>query len=263
MKRIIAVVLAVGTAGLLAGQPGHAAATTRPAAAFTGTATPEEAGWAVTGARFRFLRDTFVLPDAGRFAGQVGAFGVSLQLWSAGRVEVLWISTCATSTCTLSGTPAHNVPWNAAAAEFDPATSVLLRSDGAGPAMAAGDTVTEELYYNRAAGKVNFTVLDATAGTAFRTSLLVGPSETFRVGRVGAEFATDPFSGAPYSAPGSVRRLVHITGVRVTDYAVQRGGIGSAHWGSGKLTWTRTATGAVNANASNLVGSSFWVRLQP
>jgi hypothetical protein len=60
---------------------GSAGASTGPA--FT---SPEQAGYAVTGARF-IVAETWVrLPDAARFSAEISQLGVSVQLWTPGTV---------------------------------------------------------------------------------------------------------------------------------------------------------------------------------
>lgn len=67
------------------------------------TASPEQAGYVDTGARFLYVQARVTLPDASQFASEVGAYGLSVQLWSAAKVLVLGISTCTTASCAPGG----------------------------------------------------------------------------------------------------------------------------------------------------------------
>src|ERR1700722_9349193 len=107
---------------------GPSAAAVRPA-----VASPEQAGYVATGARFRYVQTTVTLPDATQFASEVGGFGLSVQLWSGAKILVLGISPA-------TGPPAE--PYNAAVAVFDRATGGSLHTDTSSPAMAPGDSVT-------------------------------------------------------------------------------------------------------------------------
>src|SRR6266540_2035371 len=62
-----------------------ALAASLPAGASTGPrlTSQEQAGYAASGARFRFVETTFTLPDATKFASEVGGLGASVQLISS------------------------------------------------------------------------------------------------------------------------------------------------------------------------------------
>jgi hypothetical protein len=240
---------------------GPSAAAVRPA-----VASPEQAGYVATGARFRYVQTTVTLPDASKFASEVGAYGLSVQLWSGAKIVVLGISTCTTVSCAPGGNPAAGEPYNAAVAVFDQATGGMLHSDTNSPAMAPGDSVTLSVFYDRAAGTDTFTATDTTAGTSF-TDTYQDPSASYQQARVGAEFGADPFHTAPYDAPADPVHLVKLSGIRVTDYSGQRGGFSSAHWDHAKVNWTRNGktSGAVDGHPRDLFssGTAFNIYLQP
>jgi hypothetical protein len=253
------VIASLGALGLATAAP--SAAAVKPA-----IASPEQAGYVATGARFRYVQATVTLPNAAQFAGQIGAYGASVQLWSGAKILVLGISTCTTTSCAPGGTPAPAEPYNAAVAVFDRATGGVLHSDSSSPAMAPGDSVTLSAFYDRAAGTDTFTVTDTTSGKSF-TDTYSDPSATYQQARAGAEFGADPFHTAPYNAPPDPVHLVKLGGIRVTDYSGQRGGFSSSHWDHGKVNWTRNgkATGAVNGHPRDLftAGTAFNIYLQP
>jgi hypothetical protein len=241
LKRIIALLATLATAisfSFLAASAAGAAVGPR---VFSG----EEGGFQASGAQFRFVRTTFVLPDAGNFAADAGSFGLSVQLWSADQAHILGISTCGTDTCHLGGIVIHSEGWNAGVAVYDPVSHALLHSNGASPVMAAGDTITEAMYYNRTTGFVNYSVFDATAGTQFTDSFHVGPAEHFRVARIGAEFSVDPFTVAPFSNPAIKTHLVTFRNIRLTTYSGFRSGL-FAWWVRSKIEMTSNGLGSGN-----------------
>jgi hypothetical protein len=243
------------------------------AGAATGSAmySPEEAGFVATGANFQRVYDRFTLPDASQFASNVGSFSLSLTLRSTQVSQapeltvVLGISTCTTITCTAGGTPAVE-PWNAALAVFNSVTHQLVCSNGNSPPMAAGDVVSERVRYDRDTGYIYARVFDTFTGRVFRAHCNVGFVQKFGEARVGAEFATDPWSTAPYNAPASVTPLATLGHVWLTSYSGHKAGLIS-WWTRQKLFWTRNglSTGAVNAAPSSLFdsGHAFTVNLLP
>jgi hypothetical protein len=266
IRHTLASLTATSTMIASLGALGLATAGTSTAAVRPTTASPEQAGYVATGARFRYVQTTVTLPDASQFASEVGAYGLSVQLWSGAKIVVLGISTCTTVSCAPGGSPAKGEPYNAAVAVFDRATDGVLHSDGNSPAMAPGDSVTLSVFYDQGAGTDTFTATDTTAGSSF-TDTYQDPSATYRQARAGAEFATDPFHTAPYDAPADPVHLVKLSGIRVTDYAGQRGGFSSPHWDHAKVNWTRNGktTGAVDGHPRDLfsAGTAFNIYLQP
>jgi len=235
--------------------------------------SPEQAGYAATGAHFRFISETFTLPDASKFASNVGSFGLSVQLWSPNHVVVLGISTCTNSTgCNVAGGTPATEQWNAAVAIFDPVTHSMQYSNGASPAMAAGDVVTEQLHYSRISGFLTSTVLDATAGTKFVDSFHVGPAVLFSQARAGAEFACDPFDNLNCSTPlvynstVSETHLVTLKDAKITTYSGHRSSWAS-WWTHSKVLMTRNGlpTGAIDVRPHNLwnFGRNFGIFLEP
>jgi hypothetical protein len=257
MRRTLASLTATSTVIATFGALGLATAGPSAAAVKPAIASPEQAGYVATGARFRYVQTTVTLPDATQFASEVGGFGLSVQLWSGAKILVLGIST---------GTASPAEPYNAAVAVFDRATGGSLHTDTNSPAMAPGDSVTLSVFYDRATGTDTFTVTDATAHSSF-TDTYSDPSATYQQARVGAEFAVDPFHTAPYNAPPDPVHLVRLGGIRVTDYSGQRGGFSSSHWDHAKVNWTRNGkvTGAVDGHPRDLfsAGTAFNVYLQP
>jgi hypothetical protein len=266
IRRTIASLTATSTVIASLGALSLATAGASAAAVRPTIASPEQAAYVATGARFRYIQTTVALPDASQFASEIGSYGLSVQLWSGDKILVLGISTCTTANCAPGGTPAKGEPYNAAVAVFDRATGEVLHSATNSPAMAPGDSVTLSAFYDRTAGTDTFTVTDTTASTSF-TDTYQDPSATYRQARAGAEFATDPFHTAPYDAPADPVHLVRLSGIRVTDYSAQRGGFSSPHWDHAKVNWTRNGktTGAVDGHPRDLfsAGTAFNIYLEP
>jgi hypothetical protein len=261
---------------------GVALAAALPAGAVTGptVASPEQAGFAATGAQFRFVQSSSTLPNAANFATEIGGFGLSVHLWSAHSVVVLGVSN--------STTAGH---YNAAVAVFNPVTKTTVCSTAGGGtsptplcagtplawtngliSFAPGDFVTESIFYNRGAGTTSFTVMDVTSGDSLAYTRHAGTGISWNQARVGAEFGCTPWASCappapvPYTAPPNPVTLASFSGIRLTTYSGHRSGL-SSWWTHSKIEWTRNGllTGAVNAKATNLssFGTAFSVNLQP
>jgi len=236
----------------LAAVPVAAAALTLTAvpAATAATGPPiysgEQAGYAAYKAHFRFIEESFTLPDASAAADVVNSYRVSVQLWSRDFVAVLGVFDTTTRS-----------PWHGRVAVFNPATHRLVHSDTASPGMAAGDVVTEHIYYNRTTGDLDFGLVDTTAGTSFTDSFHVGPTEVFFQARAGAEFGPTPWSTRiAYAAPASEMHLVTLRHARLTSYSGHRDGW-SSWWTHAKVIMTidGTATSPVHVRPHNLWNS--------
>jgi hypothetical protein len=257
---------------------GLALAAAAPAGAATGptVASVQQAGFTATGAQFRYVQESFTLPNAAKFASEIGGFGLSVHLWSAHSVVVLGVS---------NSTTAGN--FNAAAAVFNPVTQATVCSTaGSGTRLCAGtptnwtdgsvsfapgDFLTESIFYSQGAGTIEFTVIDQTSGQSLTYTRNAGKGISWNQARVGAEFGCTPWASCgtgpvPYNAPSDPVTLASFSGIRLTTYSGHRAGV-SSWWTHSKIEWTRNGktTGAVNAKASNLSGTGtvFSVSLEP
>ncbi len=245
-----------------------------PAAAAIGQIyySPEQAGYAATGARFQYVQSTVRLPDASAFASEVGGFGVSVQLWTRYRVVVVGVS---------NATTAGN--YNAAVAVYSRTNKTLICSTAATGAQlcpnvgsrwtdgsvdfAPGDDVTLTIWYDRSAGVDHFYVDDNTTGVElFYGGYAPGTGKTYGQARVGAEFAAGPWSSFTYSPPASETHLVTFRDSFLVTYS---GSVSSFYswWTRHKIDATSngTATGTVEVRPHNLwnFGANFGVYLQP
>jgi len=189
MKRRLAVVAAAAAAPLLA------FALAVPVGASTGPLVPsiEESGYQGADAQFRFVQATVFLRDPTQYSASLAGYGLSVQLWSEGRVIVLGVS---------AGT---NPPssYSPAVSVFNRVTHALVCSTAANPpqqcpdtpvswangsvSFPAGRSVTENLFYDQRSGVVTATVLDVTTGLASAATYHAGIGQSFKVARIGAE----------------------------------------------------------------------------
>jgi hypothetical protein len=281
-SRIASLLAALATAGAVS----LAAAGTASAATAPAFGSPEQAGFAAAGAgaQFRYVQATITLPDASKFASEIGGFGVSVQLWSGKSVAVLGIS---------NSTTAGN--YSAAVAMFDPTqpnlnvypNGLVCSTADAGSqlcpgtptdwtdgsvAFAPGATIFISAFYDRATGGTMFLVKDPQANEFLSYTFASGKGISWREARVGAEFGCSPFascsgsSPVPYNAPPAPVHLVKFSGIRLTTYSGHRAGF-SSWWLHAKVLWTRNGliSGAVNARPHSLFdgGTAFNDYLQP
>jgi hypothetical protein len=281
-SRITVLLAAFATAGAVTlAAAGAASAATAPA-----FGSPEQAGFAAAGAgaQFRYVQAVVTLPNASKFASEIGGFGVSVQLWSGKSVAVLGISNSTTAGS-----------YSAAVAMFDPTqpnlnvypNGLVCSTAGAGSqlcpgtptdwtdgsvAFSPGATIFISAFYDRATGGTMFLVKDPQANEFLSYTFASGKGISWREARVGAEFGCSPFascsgsSPVPYNAPPSPVHLVKFSGIRLTTYSGHRAGLRS-WWLHAKVLWTRNGSisGAVNARPHSLFdgGTAFNVYLEP
>jgi hypothetical protein len=208
-----AVVPAAVAAAVLAG-PAAASASTGPR-----YASAEQTGYAATGAQFGYLTASVYLRKPAQYAGVVGQYSHTIQLWSSGLVAVFGASA---STSGSAYTPYVHI--------FDATSHQLLASDpnalwcdqgNCGPAIgsfAAGDTLRFQAEYGD--GDLSFAVVDHAAGTLFTASpYTVGTGVSFTQARVGTEFGSDPWTAPPsYTHPAAWTKIAVYTKVRLITY---------------------------------------------
>ncbi len=251
MIRKIQRIAAVGAASA-----GLALAAALPVGAATGSSltSHEQAGYAVTGARFRFVQTTFTLPDASKFASELPdkGLGVSVQLISS---ENTWM-VFSFNTTTDSGVYAASF-----ANEFD--AGAAIGAHGAlGPNgwAKAGDSVTLSIFYDRA-GHDHLTAVDNTTGEAHFTSVAI-PTTQYTQARVGTEFGVTPSSTAGYTAPATETRVVTLNGIHLTSYSGHRAGLVS-WWVRHKVLMVSHGVVEIAPHGVFNLGRSFNVFMEP
>ncbi len=196
---------------------GLALAAALPAGASVGPAftSHEQAAYAVTNARFRFVQTTFTLPDATKFTSEVSALGVSVQLISS---ENTWM-VLSFNTTTASGVYAASF-----ANEFDAGAAIGAHGSlGTNGWAKAGDSVTLSIFYDRV-GHDHLTAVDNTTGEAHFTSVAV-PATQYTQARVGTEFGDTPSATAAYTPPITETHLVTLNDIHLTTYSGHRAGL--------------------------------------
>ena len=233
---------------------GMALAAALPAGASAGPrlTSHEQAAYAASGARFRFVQTTFKLPDATKFASEVGGLGVSVQLISS---ENTWM-VFSFNTTTASGVYAASF-----ANEFNAGQSIGS-SGTLGPNgwAKAGDSVTLSIYYDRA-GHDQLVAVDNTTGEAHFTTVAI-PKTNYTQARVGAEFGATPSSTAPYTAPSAETHLVTLTGIRLTSYGGHHAGLVS-WWERQKVFMVSGSVTQIEPHNVFAAGTSFGVYMEP
>ena len=267
MKRTVTLVAGVlGAMGLVLAAAGTAFASTGPR-----FFSPEQAGFAATGAHFKFVHTEVMLPDASQFATNVAGFGFSVQLWTKYRVVVLGLSN--------STTPGD---YSAAVAVFSRVTHALICSTASASKLCpnvpsgwtsgqisfpAGHIVRLTAQYLRNTGVDRFLVTDQATGVQLSYSgYAPGTGQIYRQARIGAEFAADPFSTFTYTPPATEKHLALFDGSLLMTYSGHVSGL-SSWWVRHKIFTTSngTSAGTVRAKPHNLFnfGSDFDVYLEP
>lgn len=268
-SRVIVVLMSV------LGSLGAALALAAPAAAAVGPRffSPEQAGYAATGARFSYVQTIVRLPNASAFASELAGFGVSVQLWTRYRVVVLGVS---------NSTTAGN--YSAAVAVFNRTTHALICSTAGSGAQkcpnvgarwtngsvsfAPGDQMTFGIVYDRSTGRDHFRVDDNTARTTlYYGGYRPGTGKNYTQARVGAEFADSPWGTFTYHPPAAETHLVTFRYSELITYNGMPGQTFSSWWTRHKILATSngSSTGTVEVRPHDLYnrGASFSVYLEP
>lgn len=180
------------------------------AAASTGSAidTPGQAGYAVTGAHFIYAASWVRLPDASKFASELGRLSVTVQFWNSALVLDLTATACTDMTCRPGGTPVTR-KYRLRFAVYKRSTGALVCSTAA-TGQARCPAVPRSWNTARIApGHIVPIYLDCP--TPYRDIYAsVGryqymydhpPRNMFGQARIGLQFGTDPWSRAAFRAP--------------------------------------------------------------
>jgi hypothetical protein len=245
-------------AGLAA--PLLAMAVAAPAGAATGPrmGSAGQTGFVVTGAQIRDVRGQVFGRNGGGFASTQAGIGGSLSLWAGGgrgTIVLVGIST---------GTGAAHEPWSPGINVYQDHKLIASQND----ASVHGQTCTKgvctpgdsanwpdqqqfrlELFYNRAAGNVEFHATAAN-GDSYSGFYHVGAGVSFSQARVTADFGNTPFDSAGYTAaPPAAKPYLTWSRVGLTSYSGHRAGLNS--W------WTRSHLDLVDAAGGAVAGSLF------
>jgi hypothetical protein len=266
-------------AALLAGASLAVLMVTGSVAASTGSAyySPDQGGYVATGAKFKVAEATVRLPDASRYARELGRVGVSIQLWNTAAVFELSLSTCTDTSCQPGGSPVSH-KYQAAFREFSRSTHSLICSTtngtcpgvpaawtGTAARFAPGDKVFLSIFYDPSNG---FT--DISVNNLDYDNLYPGPGLVFSQARIGAEFGTTPWSTVTYHAPRSETWLLTFAqSSREAEIVTDSGHASclSSWWVHHKVTMTSDGTSGtrIEGQAHDLRndGCDFAVYLEP
>ena len=271
----------VKRAGLLLAVIGAAViGTAGSAAASTGgpAYSKEQAGYSVTGARFKEVEVNFRLPDAGQFAADAGQVGLSVQLWSKHLVVDLRVAACTDASCQAGGKPADR-EYRLGFTVYSRSTRAVLCSTAANtcpdvPASwnraryRSGRTVSLTLFFDP-----NTHYFQPSAPGEIYFGYTPGTSAVFTQGRIGVEFGATPWTVTPVKLPAH-RTAVATFGVPVgppyeAEFATYSGGAGCvSSWYAHhrvQMTSTGSAAGRLIAGPLGLsnLGCNFTVYLRP
>lgn len=189
------------------------------ASASTGTqyASAEQVGYAATGAQFEVVRASVYLRTPAQYAGAVGQYSHSVQLWSSGLVAVVGVSA---STSGTSYTPYAKI--------YDASSHQLLASNPDGQwcgsscvptigTFPAGDTVILRLTFFPNTGYLNFLADDRTHH--LHADYTTATGESFTQARLGTEFGSDPWTApASFTHPAAWTKIAAYNGVTLQTY---------------------------------------------
>jgi hypothetical protein len=240
-----------------------------PAGASTGTSwiSPEQAGYAATGAQFKTVHTDVYLRNPAQYAGYVAGFRHSIQLWSSDLVVSLDVEATTgpsepfyVSNATIYNRSTHQVIAHNPNQRFcDPEGTCSSRRG----IFEAATEMQLSIVYSPADGRVTMTEHDPTIHATY-TSHYTVTRQSFTQARVGTEFGSSPWD-ASYSHTGFVAMAIKIaaySNVRLTSYSGHTATLWS-WWVHHKLLAFKSATEIVAA-PSNLMngGADFNTKLQ-
>jgi hypothetical protein len=272
----------VKRAGLILAVIGAAViGTSGSAAASTGgpAYSKEQAGYSVTGARFKEVEVNVRLPVAGRFAANTGQVGWSVQLWSKHLVVDLRLAACTDASCRAGGQPADR-EYRLGFTVYSRSTRAVLCSTAAStcPQVPAswnraryhsGRTVGLTLFFDPNTG-----YFQASAPRQLYIGYTPGTGAVFSQARIGVEFGATPWSVTPVKLPAH-RTAVATFGVSAgpareaefVTYSGRAGCINAPWYAYHRLQMTSTGSAAGRQIAAPLglsnLGCNFTVYLRP
>ncbi|MHB1434410.1 MAG: hypothetical protein ACYCVZ_20125 [Streptosporangiaceae bacterium] len=198
---VISVIAGIGLA--IGGAAGTALARTGPA-----FRSPEQAGYAVSGARFTGVEAWVRLPPAARFAREVGQLGVSAQVMTSRLVIDLKATACSTTTCRPGGRPVMR-SYRVQVSVYNRSSHALICSTAASGSRECPNVPSSFRNYRvRPGKKVQLYIIYAppwrflflSVGDA-QYNLPVSRHSAFTQANLGVEFGATPWSSVPFRAP--------------------------------------------------------------
>lgn len=259
---------------------------TGAAAAGSGSAyySPDQGGFAITGAHFKVAEVRVTLPDASHFAREIGRVGLGVQLWSTATVIDLRVSVCTDSACQPGGSPVTR-KYRPVLRVFSRATGSLICSTGdktcpGTPSawnsvrFSPGKSVDMSLFYDHSNGFLDagMEVVGGSSGVDY-TGYSPGTGVVFGQARIAAELALSPWSTVSVRHPSARLKLAKFWEPSKAPFEAELGNDGRS---SGCITgwWTRhklkltgngTSSGTLDAQPGSLWnrGCDFNAYLEP
>ena len=251
IKRILA--LAAIPAAALAVTLGATAASASTGPATYNNGSTEGGGYLAAQAQFRYVQDSVYLRAQASFATIDDGVSWETHLYGIDTATSQPVQVV----LAVGGNPQSLTTPYAAAASVNgtPMTT------GGNTQFAAGQTITESIYYDRGTGLVHVSVV-GTGGNVFFGSAIVGRSVSFTSPRVIG--GIDP--GSSFVPPSSTVKLGHFTSVMLTTYSGSHGSFSSWYQHAKMIvTSDGTKTGVPRVVPSDLGtgGTSFDVNIAP
>lgn len=243
--------------------------------------SPDQAGYAVTGARFKVAEVRVTLPNASSYAREIGQLGFGVELWSSASVVDLRVNACTDTTCQPGG--ARVTRWYAPVFRiFSRATGSLICSTRAGTCpgtpsswsrvrFSPGKTVDISAFYDPSNGFLDASV-DGGSSSVDYVNYSLGPGVTISQARIAAEFGLSPWSTVPFRHPSSAVKLAKFWEPSTAPFEAELATSGSSGciggwWKRHELEMTSdgTSSGVLRARPSGLWnhGCDFNVYLEP
>jgi hypothetical protein len=273
MRLRYAAVALASTALVMMLPAGTAAASTGPA-----LASPEQAGYAVTGARFITAETWVTLPNPARFAGEVGRLAMSVQMQTSALIFDLSVTACTDVSCRAGGKPLSQ-RYRLEFAVYRRATRSLVCSTSAPGSLrcpgvpaswnrsriAPGHVAALAMSY-----PIPYDVVFLYVNDQMYSYAPVSTHNVFGQASIGVEFGTSPWARASFRAPRTAMAVASFDRPTPPPYAAEfatrsgsAGGIAS-WWADHRVRMTGSA-GRVEAATGALFddGYGFTVSLEP
>lgn len=228
-----------------------------------------DAGYAVSGQHLNVVETWVKLPDASRFARQLGRLAASVQLWTATQVIDLKLTACTDTTCKPGGKRVK-LSYRPVLEVYDRTTGMLTCSTAASGTLRCPGTPSSFTRTRVAPGRkttlslvytVPYAAVFASAGSPeydypVDTSGSGKPTRNFTQARIGVELGSSPWAAPVLRAPASVTTLMSFDRPAPPPYAAEIGNLSGHTGGLTSSWWTAraiaTAPGSAHAFAGKL-----------
>jgi hypothetical protein len=173
--------------------------------------SPAAGGYAATGADFLGASAHITLPNASRFAAELGTVQFGDQMWNGSTVIDFGVVACTDTTCKPGGKPVVR-DYRPVLRVFSRKTGKLICSAALGNCPASSSSGWAHASFRPGTSVyIGLSSVDglvqAQVGGASYDAFPVSPSATFSQVRIAAEFGPTPFAAAPFRAPARAIRL--------------------------------------------------------